>query len=344
MQRRAFTGVALGLGLCLLAGCAQPGDGEEVWAEVNGRPISRRTVENQFERETRLLAEPLTDEQALSRKLNILQGLIQQAILLQLAAQAELRASDGEVETRLTEERGPLNELEFRQQLEEQGRTLTDIREELRGELSTRKLMDHVVESGQEVGEQEMRDYYEKFKQRFHLVEAQYRVAAILVTPRVNREIRNLGNNDARSSADAQRKIRTLTERLRAGEDFAQLARQYSEDPVTTLSGGDLGFFPESALQETHPSLRAAVRRLETGQWTGPIATPDGIRLIKLLEYEPPGQREFDDPSVQKSIRESLQHARRELLEAAYIEQARNQARVTNYLARQILEARRARP
>jgi hypothetical protein len=47
---------------------------------------------------------------------------------------------------------------------------------------------------------------------------------------------------------------------------------------------------------------------------------------------------------VQQTIREQLLAHKRQLLEAAYIERARNQARVANYLARQILESHRVSP
>lgn len=341
MLRRNLAIAAVLCSLALLAGCAPQRAEGEVWAEVNGRPIFREAVEKRFERDTARLSEKLTDEEELSRKLNILQGLILKEILLQRAELAGLLVSDREVDARLSELHGPLSDSEFLKRLEKEGLTLDDLRDDLRAELSSRKLMDDALKNGLTVSEKEMRDYYAAQENHFRLVEAHYHVAVILVTPRAEQEIRNLGNNDARSFEEARRKIQTLVERLRAGEDFAELARQYSEDPVTTLSGGDLGFFPESALQETNPALRSAVMRLRVGQWTGPVRTPRGLTLVKLLEREEPGLREFSSASVQKAIRESLQRAKRRLLEAAYLERARNEVRVVNYFARQVLDDRR---
>lgn len=344
MRKRVLSAGVTWVVVLLLVACQpQPPEGE-IWAEVNGRPIYREAVEKQYARATEKFTEPVTEDQALARKLNILQELIQQDVLLQRAARVNLTVSDADINARLAEVRGSQPVPEFEQMIADQGLTLAELREEVRADLTVQRLLDHALENALEVSVQEMRDYYDKRTESFRLVEVHYRVASILVTPRASREIRNLGNNDARSPADARRKVQTLMDRLRAGEDFADLARQYSEDPVTALSGGDLGFFPESALQSSHPSLRSAVRRLQVGQWTGPITTPDGTMLVKLLEYEPPGQREFAEPSVQRSIRESLQRSKRALLEAAYIERARNQARVVNYLAREVLEARRVTP
>jgi peptidyl-prolyl cis-trans isomerase SurA len=63
-----------------------------------------------------------------------------------------------------------------------------------------------------------------------------------------------------------------------------------------------------------------------------------GFRVVKLLAREPAGQRELNDPRVQQAIREQLRGRREQLLKAAYYEVARDEARVENYYAQQILK------
>jgi peptidyl-prolyl cis-trans isomerase SurA len=200
------------------------------------------------------------------------------------------------------------------------------------------------VGSAVQVSDSEVERYYEQYKNHFRTIETQYHAAHILVTPRREPEVRNLRNDDAASETAARDKVQRLRQRLRAGEDFAALARAYSEDPSTALAGGDLGFFPESALQSSHPALRSALQRLEEGQVAGPIRTQDGFELVKLLERQSPGQRDLTDPGVQQTIRQRLRSQKRQLLEFAYAEGLRNRARITNFLARQILEANRLAP
>lgn len=342
---RASCGLLAVVTLLLAGGCRRRPAGEgEIWAEVNGHPIYQAQVENYYEQEVRALPEPFTPEEALARKLTILGELIQNEILWQAAVQAGVVASDAEVERRFQELRASIPEEEFERQLSDRGMTLDDLKTQLRRQLAIRNLLSQATREAVQVSEQEVRDYYQQHKQRFRFVETQYRVAHILVTPRREPEVENLQNDDAITDAQARRKTERLLERLRAGDDFGELARNYSEDPDTALGGGDLGFFPESALADTHPNLRSAVQRLGVGQFTGPVRTQRGYHLVKLLEREPPGQRELSDPQVQKTIREQLQGQKRRLLEAAYIERARNQAHVVNYLARQILESRRLSP
>lgn len=331
----------------LLGGCrGRPEARGEVWAEVNGQPIYRAQVEKYYQREVRGLPEPYAAAEAQAQQLRILGDIIQQEILWQKAAQAGLTATDNEVEARFQELRGAFSEQDFQRQLTEQQLTTEDLKAELRREIAIRKLLDQHIGSRVEVSDAEVTDYFQQHKSQFRFLETHYRVAYILVTPQKEPEIRNLRNDDAVGDAAARQKTDLLVQRLRTGDDFSELARNFSEDAATALQGGEIGFVSQSAL--AHPrtpnALRVAVQAMEVGQVVGPIRAPDGYYVVKLLEREAAGQRELSDPQVQSSIRERLRRQKRQLLEAAFAERARNQARVENHLARQMLEANRVAP
>ena len=78
---------------------------------------------------------------------------------------------------------------------------------------------------------------------------------------------------------------------------------------------------------------------LRPGQVSGVIAVRDGYRILKMLARESPGQRDLSDPQVQQSIRDTLRNRKEQLLRAAYLAAARDNAKMTNYLARQVLES-----
>ncbi|PYX90090.1 MAG: peptidylprolyl isomerase, partial [Acidobacteria bacterium] len=63
-----------------------------------------------------------------------------------------------------------------------------------------------------------------------------------------------------------------------------------------------------------------------------------GFRIIKLVAKEPAGQRAFNDPRVQQAIRDQLRDRREQLLKAAYYEVLRDQAKIENYYAQQVLQ------
>jgi parvulin-like peptidyl-prolyl isomerase len=76
-------------------------------------------------------------------------------------------------------------------------------------------------------------------------------------------------------------KIRDLQARLSNGEDFAELARKYSEDPVSKVRGGDLGFFMRGDMD---PALENAAFALEVGQTSGIVQANSGFHLVHLDE------------------------------------------------------------
>jgi len=330
----------------LLLGCRNDKQAPrgEVWASVNGKPIYRSDVEREFRRQLAPLPAPSSEEEALSHKLRLLNDLIQQEILLHKAAQRGTLAGDSEVEAALAQLRAPYTDEEFQHQLDTQGITLAELKEELRRELSIRNLLQRELLAQIEVSDAEISSYFAAHRDDFRHPEPLYHVAHILVTPARSPDVRNLKNDDAVGEGQALRKCEQLLRLVRAGEDFGEVARNFSEDPNTALAGGDLGFFPESALEETDPALRQVVRQLEVGGVAGVVRSRDGYHLVKLLARHPAGQRELDEPDVRESIRVHLHNQKQQLLEAAYIEATREEARVVNYLARQILEAGRARP
>jgi peptidyl-prolyl cis-trans isomerase SurA len=79
----------------------------------------------------------------------------------------------------------------------------------------------------------------------------------------------------------ARQKLETLRERILAGEDFATLAREFSEDPGSAEDGGELGFFKK---KELVPEYEAAALRLEPGQMSNVIESMFGFHLIQMIE------------------------------------------------------------
>jgi len=195
------------------------------------------------------------------------------------------------------------------------------------------------------ISDQDVAEFYNSNKAQFNVAEPQYRIAQIKVTPRKDPIVRNRKNDDATNEAEAQRKIKMLTDRLNSGADFALLAMDYSEDANSAQSGGDLGYVPESSLNgpQVDPVLKKAVLALKPGQVSTPILArdPDGMsyHIVKLIAREAPGQRGITDPQVQQTVRDTLRNRKEQLLKAAYLATVRDEAKVTNYLARQVIEA-----
>ncbi len=325
--------------LVCLAGCnKQSQPSPDVWATVNGKEIKREDVEKYYRTRVNPEGPPPSQEEALSLKLNVLDELINNEILIERAKKLNLEASDGEVEDKFTELKSPYTEDEFQKQLKDRNVTVDDLKGDLRRQLSIQKLLNREVVAKISITDQDVTDFYNANRAQFNVAEPQYRLAQIVVTPRKEPQIRNRKNDDATNDAEAQRKVKMLMDRLNSGADFAQLAMDYSEDMNSAATGGDLGYVPESALNQSDPQLKKIVLQLKPGEVSPPIQLKDGVRILKLITRESPGLRGITDPQVQQTIRDTLRNRKEQLLRAAYLAIARDEARVSNYLAEQVME------
>jgi peptidyl-prolyl cis-trans isomerase SurA len=326
--------------LALIAGCnKQTQHAPDVWAVVNGKEIKREEVDKYYRTRVNPEGQEPSQEESLSLKLNVLDELINNEILLERAKKLNLEASDGEVEDKFTELKSPYTEDEFQRQLKDRGVSVDDLKGDLRRQLSIQKLLNREVVAKISITDQDVTDFYNANKAQFNVAEPQYRIAQIVVTPRKEPQIRNRKNDDATNEAEAQRKVKMLMDRLNSGADFAQLAMDYSEDMNTAGTGGDLGYVPESALNQSDPALKKMVIGLKPGQVSPPIQLKEGYRILKLITRESPGLRGITDPQVQQTIRDTLRNRKEQLLRSAYLAIARDEARVSNYLAQQVIEA-----
>src|SRR5437879_1558803 len=125
------------LAVSIGAGCMrQTQHAPDVWAAVNGREIKRDEVDKYYRTRVNPEGQEPSEEEALSLKLNVLDELIYNEILLERAKKLGLEATDGEVEDKFTERKSPYTEEEFRRQLREQGMIVDDWKKDLRRQLA----------------------------------------------------------------------------------------------------------------------------------------------------------------------------------------------------------------
>ena len=332
------------VGAALLAtGCPSKNTGEEVMAKVNDRKILASEVDKYFKNQTAGAPQQPTKEQADALKLNILRQLIDEEILMQRAEKLGLLATDEEIDRKLNDARQPYSPEEFGKRLAERNITLDDFKRELRRSVTVEKVINKEITSKINVTEADIDDYYNNHKAEFNLIEPRFQLAQIVVTSMPLPDNQAVKEGKAQNDVDAKRKIQQVLNRLDSGDDFASLAMKYSEDPQTANSGGDMGPVPQSGLQGTVPG-EAAIK-LKPGQYSGIIATPDPshkftiYRIVKLISKEPAGQRDINDPRVRQFIHDQLIERREQLLKEAYYDVVRDQAKIDNYYAEQILKS-----
>jgi parvulin-like peptidyl-prolyl isomerase len=309
----------------------------DTWATVDGRSITRDDVDKAFRR-TQEGAAAMSPEEAMTVKLSILNEMILQDILLAKAQTLKIDVPAAELDAAFSERKQNLSDDQFQEELKKRNITAEDMREGLRRELITQKLLEQEVTSKVNVTEQEITDFFNKNRAQFTVAEESYRLAQIVVTPDREPQPTNRTGNDATNAQEASFKVRMVMERLKAGTPFREVAMDYSEDPETAARGGDLGLVPLSALKKAPEPLRNAVIGKKPG--TANVAQSNGIyTVVAVIAHEQPGERDLSTPGVRDIITQTLKGRKEQLLRTAYLSAARGEADVVNHAARRVVEA-----
>ena len=331
---------ALIAALLVLASCGSASKASaDVVARVNGKDITTAQLEKQFQNRLNGAEQPPSAEEAQDLKLQVLNQLINDQILLEMASTAGLSATDAEVDVKFNEFKNQYTEEKFKDLLKEQKMTIDDIRNELRKSITIDKLVNKEITSKISVTDAEIKNFYEKNKDSFNLPES-YHIAHILVTPVADPDLRNGKNDDAKSPDEAKQKAARLLKEVQGGRDFVTVAKESSEDPSSGPNGGDLNFQPLQAIENIDPRLAQAVQKMRPGE-TFPqvIETRFGFHIVKLMEKDAGGQKDLSDLRVQAQVRQAIFNRKDQTLKNAFSEAARNKATVMNYLAERILAA-----
>lgn len=340
-RRPALTG-ALALAL-LAAACGGAGGGAakapsaDAWAVVDGREITGADVEKAYRRSLPPNAAPAPEE-AMNAKLNLLNEMIVQDILVAKAAALKVEVPDAELNTAFDQIKKDVPPEQFQQELSRRQVTEADMRESLRRELVVQKLLEKEVTAKATVSDREISDFFEANKAQFNFPEESYHLAQIVVTPVPDQGLNNRSGNDAATPEQANQKVQVLMERLKQGAPFADLARDFSEDPQSAPRGGDLGFVPVSALREAPAPLRDAAMKSAVGTVSA-VSIGGAHSLVLVVAKEAAGQRDLTTPAVRDGITGQLRARREAMLRTAYLSAARNGASVQNLIAQKVLEA-----
>lgn len=345
----SITVLVTGVFLTSIAGCNRS-VAPDVVATVNGKEIHRAELDRQYQILKVSQGDSPQDpspEQANVARLALLRQMIDEEILQQRASKLNVVASDEDVNAKITEMKAPYTQEEWDKQLKARNETLDDLKSDIRRQLTESKLLNKEIDSKISITDAEITNYYAAHKADFDLIEPHYDLARIVVFDAPSSQPANLQDNKAANAADARSKIQALYQKLESGEDFGTVAMNFSEDKEIASNGGDMGFVTESQLHTLASSeVSDAIGRLKPGQFTQilplnggptPKAKPVGYAIYKLLSKEAAGQRTLQDVQVQQDIRQRLRNGHAQLLSGAYREMLRDDAKVHNYLADQIL-------
>jgi peptidyl-prolyl cis-trans isomerase SurA len=314
----------------------------DTWAVVDSHAIMRADVDKAYRR-AQDPSQTVSEEEMLTAKLSLLNDLITQQILLAKANTLKLEIPQTDLDTAYANARKNITDDAFKEELTRRGLTPEDMREGLRREMLTQKVIEQEVGSKITVTDQDVSAYFDANRAQFNVAEEAYHIAQIVITPVREAQVANQAGDDAATPEAAVAKVRLLMERLKSGASFRDLAVAYSEDAESAPRGGDLGLVPVSKLKQAPPQLRNAVLGKTPGS-VNVASAGGGYTLVLVVAHEQPGQRDLSTPGVKDQITQTLRSRREQLLRAAYLTAARTDAAVVNYLARTLVESKGAAP
>jgi parvulin-like peptidyl-prolyl isomerase len=343
MKKFTMCIAVLFLAICTLLGTSKNSD--KTLAVINGEPI--------FESEFNTIFIPLlkeyrqnvpTSEQTKQKenKLReiVLNQKITEIVLKQEAKKQKIKSSKNDVKESIEEiKKRFANDSEFTAELRKENMTMSDFEKKISEQVTIKKLLKQNLEPKVQIPtEIEARALYNKIIAKIKGTKAnlspeeddlvsslatalkrmsseQIRVRQIFIS------LPNGANNDTVKTAQA--KVATIKKELQK-QTFANVAGQYSEDPVSKPRNGDLGIIAKSDLL---PVLDKAAFSMKVGDYTRePIKTNIGLFFLKIEEKRAKKDVTFDD--VKNDIVEVLAHINANKAQNKYVDELKSKTNI----------------
>jgi len=296
---------------------------EEMVARVNDQIITS----SDYERAMKELDEAARQHGASMQEISaahrdLLRNLIDQQLWLSKGKELNI-TGETELVNKLNEIRKQYN-LESIEDLEkaakEQGVSFEDFKANIRNQIITQLVMRQEVGKRVQFTPGEAQRYFEQHKQEYAQQESVSLAEILVSTGTAAPGPGGAPPDDPAALAAAQAKANDIEAKLKAGGDFSQLARSFSDGP-TAAEGGDLGQFRRGALAKV---LEDKTFALKAGEYTEPIRTRQGFVILKVTEHIPGGIPQYKD--VEQQVEENFYMARMEPAMRSYLTTMREQA------------------
>ncbi|MBE0536221.1 MAG: peptidylprolyl isomerase [Phycisphaerae bacterium] len=307
---------------------AVPGE-DKVVVTINGVPIKNSTVEARLDDAMKmqmgrmgagmanLPPDTLKGLRDRMRK-DIIDGIVLEQLVDEKLKADKIEVSDQDVEAKINDimTQNGITMENIQEELAKNGVTLEAFRGQLKRNIGIEKLLDtQMVAAGESttITDEEAKAFYDENTAQFGSPE-QVRASHIL--------IKSDDQMDEAAKAEAKKKAEDILAKARAGEDFAQLAAEHSEDPGSKSRGGEYTF-PRG--QMVKPFEDAAFG-MEPGQISDLVPTQFGYHIIKLSEKIPAKTESFED--VKEAIVQDLTNQKKGRFWMTLREKLRSEAKL----------------
>lgn len=145
-----------------------------------------------------------------------------------------------------------------------------ELRDEVRKSLMSQKLQEKNFGKVQ-ASRREVEEFFETYKDSIGTIPEKVTIFHIFINPKASEKLKKKFYNKAADLLDS----------IKAGADFSELAKKYSDDPGSAAQGGDLGFVKKGVF---YPEFEEAAFKLNVNELSGVIESPVGFHIIQMLE------------------------------------------------------------
>ena len=278
----------------------------DVLARVNGEAVNK----TEFDRAVSALEArnggPVPAQQRDRVLRQVLDQIVDYKLLIQEGRARKIEATDAEVDARMKEIQTQFpTEDAFKQMLTARKTTLEQVRSDIRQDITVQKLIENAIADKVAVKPEQVTDFYSKNPDQFKQPERVRASHILIMVPK--------GSDDAAKTA-ARTKAADILKDVKAGKDFAALAKQHSQDPGSAPKGGDLGFFQQG--QMVGPFNDVAFK-LTPGQVSDLVETEFGFHIIKVAEKQAARTVPLDE--VRPQLEQYLERTNREQQTDAFV-------------------------
>jgi peptidyl-prolyl cis-trans isomerase SurA len=246
---------------------------------------------------------------------NVLRGLIDQQLLIQRAKDMNIDVTS-DVVNRLNDIRKQSNLAtldDLQKAVEADGQSWDDFKQNISNNAYTQEVIRQEVAGRVDIGQNEVKAYYDSHKADFNRPEEVVLSEIVLDT----------GDKTGPDLDAVKKRLEDIRARIVAGEDFASLAKRYSEDTSTSADGGDLGTYTHGQLAKP---IEDAVFKLNKGDMTDVIQTKTGFMLLKVDQHYDAGEQPLE--AVQDEIQNKIYQTKMDPQMRKYLAELREESYV----------------
>ena len=261
----------------------------------------------------------ITDPKERARRLDklktqMLDEMVNEELIVQAAAEAHIDVEAAEVQAALDEikKQNKLDDAGLAAALSEQGYTLAAYREDLRRQLLRLRAINQLVRPKVNITDEDVKAKYDEMSRRSNAVSAVQLAHILIKVPDKATE---------QDLAAARDKAGKAIQRVKAGEDFAKVAADMSDDDATKTSGGQLGWFERGSI---NPEWEAVVFSMDKGEVRGPVSGPNGLEVFLVTDLKKSDIKSFDE--LKDQIKSDLQRREMDKQSQLWIDELKKKA------------------